>query len=257
MKSFGILILYRDIIALITTVFFSLILFFYNDSKYVSEIESDLTDLYYFIVSPQSWYKNLLSVKKQNQILNQKLTELNLINSRLNHFRIENIQLRKMLRFSSMTPLNLTPANISNYRSSIVQTIIIDRGKNSGIELNLPVIDMQGLIGKTISLGEKATKVQLITDKNYRVSIRIGKEKSLGIFMPTHGKFGVLEGVRKSMALEIGEIAYTSGISDIYPSNIPVAEVISIDNNSNHAFKDVMVEILANINDLNYVFVVQ
>ena len=112
-------------------------------------------------------------------------------------------------------------------------------------------------MGKTISVGEVATKVQLITDKNYRVSIRIGDEKSLGIFIPTHGRFGILEGVRKSMDLRNGEIAYTSGISDIYPENIPVARVIAVNSDTDRPFKKVTVEILADLQNYDYAFVVQ
>ena len=69
--------------------------------------------------------------------------------------------------------------------------------------------------------------------------------------------YGVLQGVRKSMDLSIGEIAYTSGISEIYPANIPVAKVISVNKNNNSPFQDVVVEILSNLNNLNYVFVIQ
>lgn len=75
--------------------------------------------------------------------------------------------------------------------------------------------------------------------------------------MPSHGDFGILEGVRKSMKLTVGEIAYTSGISDIYPANIPVARVISVNSDNDRPFQDVTVEILADLQNYNYVFVVQ
>ena len=66
-----------------------------------------------------------------------------------------------------------------------------------------------------------------------------------------------MEGVRKSMNLSVGEIAYTSGISDIYPANIPVARVIAVNSNTDRPFQDVTVEILADLQNYNYVFVVQ
>ena len=84
----------------------------------------------------------------------------------------------------------------------------------------------------------------LITDKNFRVSIRIGQDRALGLFIPTHGKYGLLEGVRKSMPLTEGEIAYTSGISEIYPPNIPVARVVSIKRDENNPFQHIVFVIL-------------
>jgi len=77
----------------------------------------------------------------------------------------------------------------------------------------------------------------------------------LGIFIPTHGKYGILEGVRKTTPLEEGNIAYTSGLSDIYPPNIPVARIISISNKNNLPFQRVVVEILGSITNLDFVFV--
>ena len=59
------------------------------------------------------------------------------------------------------------------------------------------------------------------------------------------------------MILSVGEIAYTSGISDIYPANIPVAKVISVNKSNNSPFQDVVVEIISNLNNLNYVFIIQ
>ena len=53
------------------------------------------------------------------------------------------------------------------------------------------------------------------------------------------------------------DILYTSGISEIYPPDIPVARVISNVKNKNKLFQDVGVEILTDINNLYYVFVIQ
>ena len=257
MKSNWIALLHRDAIALCITLVLSLILLFSNKSTFIQALEADVIDGFLILTSPQRWYKDILSTKEQNSLLAQKIIKLQLLYSQSEHFRVENNHLRKMLNFSSITPLSLLPANVTNRHSFMLQSVIIDVGEKDNIKKNQPVIDMVGLMGKTISVGDIATKVQLITDKNYRVSIRVGKEKSLGIFIPTHGKYGVLEGVRKSMNLSKGEIAYTSGISDIYPANIAVARVIDVNSNTDRPFQDVNVEILADFQNINYVFVVQ
>ena len=257
MKSNWIALLHRDAIALCITLLLSLILLFSNNSTFIDALEADVTDGYLILTSPQRWYKDILSTKEQNSLLAQKAIQLQLLYSQNEHFRVENDHLRKMLNFVSITPLSLLPANITNRHSIMLQSVIIDVGKNHDIRKNQPVIGMVGLMGKTISVGEIATKVQLITDKNYRVSIRVGEKKSLGIFVPSHGKYGILEGVRKSMNLSVGEIAYTSGISDIYPANIPVARVTAVNSNTDRPFQDVTVEIVADLQNYNYVFVVQ
>ena len=62
-------------------------------------------------------------------------------------------------------------------------------------------MDISGLLGKTIAVGDYATQVQLITDKNFSVSVRLGGDGSLGNFIPTIGSYGVIKGIRKSMDL--------------------------------------------------------
>ena len=121
---------------------------------------------------------------------------------------------------------------------------------------NVGVMLRLGWTAETIQVGDHAALTQLITDKNFRVSIRIGQDRALGLFIPTHGKYGLLEGVRKSMPLTEGEIAYTSGISEIYPPNIPVARVVSIKRDENNPFQHIVVELVGSLENLDYVFII-
>ena len=61
----------------------------------------------------------------------------------------------------------------------------------------------------------------------------------------------------KSLELNEGDIIYTSGVSEIYPSDIPVGRIVSFKNNPDKLYQDVIVEVLADIENLNYVFVIQ
>ena len=259
MKNSNLFLLNKDILSLILTTFFSLIIFFSNDSEYVLDVEEDIIDFVSIITYPKQWYKNMLIVKENNKLLEQKIVQLQLLNSKFDNYRIENDKLREMLNFKdSYSKLSLVPSNIVNHNfSSSVSSVIIDVGHKEGIEKNQSVMDMNGLLGKTISVGDKASKIQLINDKNFAVSVKVGKDMVLSIFKPKHGKYGILEGVIKSSNLDIGNIVYTSGISEIYPSDIPVARVIDIKKDFNNPFQNVVVEILADLKNLDYVFIIQ
>ena len=81
----------------------------------------------------------------------------------------------------------------------------------------------------------------------------------VGSFSPSlmQIQYGILEEVRKTSYIQKGDIAYTSGISEIYPSDIPIAKVISFTKNNTSMFQKVDVEILVDLNNLYYVFVIQ
>lgn len=248
----------KDIICFLLAIVISLAIFFSNKSIYVQRIETRIVDFITFIYYPKNWYNDILLVKSKNELLNQKVTQLKLLNAKLQNYKNENDQLKKMLDFKeSYGKLSLKPANKVNHNYSSIFSIIINVGSNDAINKNQAVIDMDGLVGKTISIGKNGSKVQLITDKNYAVSVKVGKEMFISTFKPLHGKKGYLEGVIKSLELNEGDIIYTSGVSEIYPSDIPVGRIVSFKNNPDKLYQDVIVEVLADIENLNYVFVIQ
>ena len=182
MRPYKLYFLNKDIISLILTLFLSINLFFSNNSEYVDKVEEKIIDFISFISYPKSWYKNILLIESENELLKQKIIQLNLLNSKLNNHRTENMKLKEMLHYKEAYPqLSLKPANKVNHNFSSIYSIILNVGSDDNINKNQAVLDMEGLVGKTITIGEKASKVQLITDKNFGVSVKVGK--SLGYFL--------------------------------------------------------------------------
>ena len=250
----------KKILSLILTSFFSLLIFFNNDSFYASKVKGFTYDTYSLLSKPSIWYKNILVVKKENELLSKEIVQLSLLNSKLINYEIENKKLREMLKFKeSFKHLSLLPANIINSNFSFSnQTKIINVGTKDGITKDLSVIDVYGnLVGKIIDAGYNNSKVQLITDNNFSVSIKVGQNISIGQFVPKYGKYGYLEGIIKTLEFNTDDIIYTSGHSEIYPPDLPVAKVISSRKKKNKLFQDVGVEILTDIRNLYYVFVIQ
>ena len=247
----------KDALALLLTLFLSALILLTQDSPQIRQLKFQLSNLANTLAYPITWYNNIFIIQTENKLLKQQLVQLTLMSSELESYHQENNRLKEMLNFSKDQPLNFLTANVVGHNFGIpTQSITINIGREQGLVKNLTVMDENGLLGKTFKVGENATLAQLITDKNFRVSVRIGKERAFGLFIPTHGKYGVLEGVRKSMPLNKGEIAYTSGISEIYPPNIPVARVISIHNDANNPFQHIVVELVASLGSLDYVFII-
>ena len=112
-------------------------------------------------------------------------------------------------------------------------------------------------MGEESSINQRKSTFAVESHTTYNQEVKVGEEMLLSTFKPTHGKFGYLEGVLKSLNLNVGDIIYTSGVSTIYPSDLPVAKINSIKNNPNKLYQDVIVEILSDIDNLNYVFIIQ
>ena len=247
----------KNIISFILASFFSVMIFFSYNGYYSEKTEKYLIDFFSFLNYPQNWYKNILSAKQENEILSQKLVAVGLLNSKLENYKTENEMLRKMLNFmESYKFLSLLPANIVNNNFSIYSnSAIINVGGSDNISKNLTVLDENGyLVGKTIQVGKSNSKIQLVSDNNFSVSVKLGQ--SISQFKPTYNKMGILEGVLKTSLIKKGDIVYTSGISEIYPSDIPIAKIVSFSKNNSNMFQKVEVEILVDLNNLYYVFVI-
>ena len=252
------LIIYRDLFVFLITIIISLYLIFSNDSQSIHALQGKISEVSSILFKPKAYYLDLLSIKQENMLLNEKIVQLNLNNIKLKNYNEENKILKKMLDFTEESPLKLKTTRIirKNFSSSI-NSFSIDIGHIHGVKKNIPVIDIHGLLGKTFIIENNMSIIQSITDKNYRVSIRVGKDSSLGIYIPTHGKYGIIEGVPISQIVYEGDIVYTSGISNIYPANLPVAKVISSSKNPDYLFQKIIVEILADIFNPKFVFIIE
>ena len=247
----------RDSLALILCLTLSLFIYFSSDSVIVRSVKAELSDVISIITYPQRYYSNLMTTQKENEILSSKLAKMNLLNAELLKYEKQNRELKKLLNYFKEQPLLLQIGKVVNSDNSFLsRTITINLGIDDEVKQNSPVVDINGLIGKVISIGDKASQVQLITDKNFIVSVRVGNDMSVGEFRSTHKKLGIIYGITKTADVSIGDIVYTSGISTIYPDSIPLARVVRINKDNDKPFQDIEVEILADLINFNHIFVV-
>ncbi len=87
-----------------------------------------------------------------------------------------------------ITLFHLDQLGINNYHpvtSTVVaktpniwySTITIDKGSAAGVQLNDPVINGEGLVGRVVQVASDGAQVDLITDSSMGVSARIGIEQ--------------------------------------------------------------------------------
>ena len=116
------------------------------------------------------------------------------------------------------------------------------------------------LVGRVVkeSVGSNGALVQLINDINSRVIVsKKNIPNSTALLLPLSSDRFELLGNNNYNILK-GDTLYTSYKSDIYLKDIPVCRVISVDNrNDNNSFKKIMVELLADFKNLEYVFIVE
>lgn len=135
-------------------------------------------------------------------------------------------------------------------------TVTISKGSSQGISEGMAVVTGRGLVGRTIRVSEDRSVVQLITDPQVTMGVRlrsgeVGTATGQGSGEPLH-----MVGVEQTATVVDGELVYTATFDrGLFPGDIPVGRVARVDDNPGDPSKSLMVEPLARLDDLSYVTV--
>ena len=243
--------------------FLSIALFFSKDIKEVQYFRVHFSNFFSFIFSPKQAMNRLSILEKENNQLINQIKKISQENQNLtqrirmiNEHRDYDKKLNKLIPNHKFIPAKVLDHSLSN-SSSIFN---INVGLQDGINDNYKaVINYDGnLVGKTWVTTNSKTQVHKITDRDFHVYVK-SNQGIFGQFSYKSGKYGIIESVSKrdEKLLSVGDIFYTSHSSNIYPENIPVAKVVSIENKRHKHELDIKVEILADLNGLRNVFIVE
>jgi rod shape-determining protein MreC len=177
----------------------------------------------------------------------------------------ENAQLRKLVDLdkSGAIPSGYTPvAGRVIYRSPTVwfADVTIDVGAGDGVEVDDPVVNGDGLVGKVAAVTGGSARVTLIADHESAVSAKIVPSGSQGVLKPSVGDPGdlILDFLDSEKRVGKGQSVVTSGwrsqeIGSDYPPNLPIGEVVEAPLLEQEAQQQVHVRPFADIPDLDLV----
>ena len=149
------------------------------------------------------------------------------------------------------------------------QTVRLDQGRAAGIRENMPVITPDGLAGRTTEVSENACDVLLISDRNFRASVRFEQEGSFGVMQGGVALQAVhnldvlcplaprqVDFVRKDLQIKPGELVTTSGLGGGFPAGLVVGRVKRTYPDESGLYQHADVVPAADLARLRYVLVV-
>lgn len=152
-------------------------------------------------------------------------------------------------------PAYVIQKDISNYSD----TIIINIGTKDGIEVNMPVISDQGLVGHIISVTDSTAKVQTIIDTANTMSCVITTTRDMLIARGTLEQNSMLKATfipTEATILE-GDKIETSGLGGIYPKGIHIGTIKQVVNTKNITDRYAMIETAVDFSKLETVLVIK
>lgn len=184
-----------------------------------------------------------------------RITELE---TKINQLRLEKAEWKKIIidttdyqttlyQVKKAQIIGRDPSNINGY-------LYIDVGHKDEVRTEQPVLNIDGLIGKTKFVGADYTIVETVEKQGFAVSALDVNTGIHGI-VKNQGNL-VFDFIRIEDKINIGDSVFTSGMSNIFPEGILIGTVKRIDESSNQFFKPVYLRPSVRINQLNYVYLV-
>lgn len=137
---------------------------------------------------------------------------------------------------------------------SATRTVLIDRGRESGLEPNMVVITPAGVVGKVVAAFPGAAQVLLMTDQKSGVGVQVAGTRLQGVVKGTGGSFCRLEYVPNEETVPVGAELFTSGQDQLFPKGLPVGRVVSV--RPGDFFQEIAVQPTARLTHLEHVLVV-
>jgi rod shape-determining protein MreC len=209
------------------------------------------------------WYRyfNLVNSHKQNLLLRDEIyslkTENYLYKERLATYQ----RLDKLFQFSERAEKKTVAARVIGWDpSGLFKAVIIDKGWSSGLAVNMPVINAEGVVGRVISVSNNYSKVLLLIDQNSAVDCVTRRTRDSGIVKGLSAKTIVYEPsmdyVAKTSDIIAGDAVVTSGIGGVFPKGVPVGEVIDVKAPTDELFMEVRIKPSVDFSKLEEILVI-
>lgn len=168
----------------------------------------------------------------------------------------ENASLRRQLSFVARTGIVTLGADVIGKQiDPIGSTIMINRGKQDGVQEHMAVIVHDGiLIGRIARVEDDMSIVRLITDNQSRIAATLmNKDKSIGLI---EGGFGLsvrMTFVPQHEVIRIGDTVITSGLEKELPHGLIIGAVESVEKEVYEPFQRAVITSPVNLQQLTAV----
>jgi rod shape-determining protein MreC len=169
----------------------------------------------------------------------------------------ESAQLRRMLGAAEKLEVRATPAEILYAgRDPYSHKVFIDRGGQHGVRPGSPVADETGVVGQVTRVHTLLSEVTLLTDPDQAIPVQVLRNGLRAVAFGG-GNSGTLElrFMPANAEIQNGDRLVTSGIDGTYPAGLPVATVVNIERDAEHAFARVICRPAAGVDRGRFVLV--
>jgi len=197
---------------------------------------------------------DIIRYRSQRKQMLKEIAANKLDMRRMSALVLENRELRDILELRENTGHDVIMAEVTGGDYTDGNLLIIDKGQEAGIDVNMPVMYMSGILGKVERADKNSAYIATYNDIDYRISLR-HTSGFVGIAQSSRRGRLVINGVKRAVPLSLNDTLYSSGMGKLYPAGIPFGTIDMI-KNSDENYKSVYIDPLESIADKRFIFVI-
>lgn len=201
------------------------------------EAITDLTSPIYETISPglkavRSWFgrfPRLFTTMRDIELLRQENAELRAWKDVALKLERENARYEALLNVQVDPTIGFVTGRVVTEASGpFIRTLVVNLGKREGVFDGSAVIDEDGLVGRILGSGHKASRVLLLNDLNSHIPVMVEPGNYRAVLSGTNKAQPVLEFLSKEARVQVGDRVVTSGHGGVLPPHLPVGLVSNV-----------------------------
>lgn len=183
---------------------------------------------------PLTWADNVLQdfqsysrLYAQNQQLREELRQMKAWKEAALQLEQKNARLLDLNKVRLDPRLtHLTGIVTADSGSPFRQSVLINAGARDGVMDGWAAMDGLGLVGRISGVGQKTSRVILLTDTNSRVPVVVQPSGQTAILSGDNTPLPPLEFIDDPEALRAGDLVFSSADGGIFPAGLVVGKVV-------------------------------
>lgn len=205
----------------------------------------------------ESWdeYVDLRNLRSENSGLRKQIASLKLKALENRSLLQSAARLRSILKLGERLPFKYRVAQVISRSSSFLSfTIMLNRGSYDGVEVDNPVITLEGIVGRIITVFQHTSEVQVLLDLDAAAGAMLSRTRVQGILKGTGGPLLKLNYLLNQEDVQLGDLIVTSSLDSIYPKDFPLGKVVRV-GFGEAGFKEIDVLPMVKFNRIEEVFI--
>jgi rod shape-determining protein MreC len=207
------------------------------------------------------YLRGLQAAQAAERAAQQRLAQVAERAARTEQLAQENARLRALLELRPALVVASTPAEVLYAAGDpFSRKVIIDRGKQHGLQAGSPVINDAGVLGQVTRVFALTAEVTLLSDRDASIPVintrTLQRSAAFGAGAVSSGGME-LRYLSGNADVEVGDALHTSGLDGVYPPGLPVARVAHVERRGDSGFARIGLVPVAALDGVRHLLVLQ